>query len=199
MAEKYIGTKFKTIYQGSFNPNCRELKLIESLIKVGKELAALGCQDENGGNFSVRTKGGIVIKSTGAFPHQLKKNDFVLVSGFKKEDVFIYGDKEPSSEARLHWGIYQARPEINCVLHTHDFLAVNSPQKIKDLPYVSDYPYGTMELARAVKRASKRSDYIIMKNHGVLALGKNISSSLKLIKKYHEKFKTITKTDSANR
>jgi len=198
MGEKYIGTKFKTIYKGDFKPSARELKLIKDLIKVGKDLAKLGCKDNNGGNFSVRTKNGIIIKTTGSFPHQLKQSDFSLVTGFKKDEVYVYGQKEPSSEARLHWGVYQARPEINCVLHSHDFLAVNSEQKMKDIVYVKEYSYGTMESARAIKNASKKGDYLIMQNHGVLALGKNISSTLKLIQKYHEKFKAITKSPTSN-
>ena len=198
MGEKYIGTKFKTVYKGKFKPSARELKLIKDLIKTGKDLGKMGCKDNNGGNFSVRTKNGIIIKTTGSFPHQLNKNDFVLVSGFRGEKVCTHGEKEPSSEARLHWGIYQARPEINCVLHTHDFLAVNCKEKLAEVVYVKEYPYGTMESARAVKNASKKGDYLIMQNHGVLALGKNISSTLKLIQKYNEKFKTITKSLTSN-
>jgi len=198
MGEKYIGTKFKTIYKGDFKPNARELKLIKDLIKTGKELAKLGCKDNNGGNFSVRTKNGIIIKTTGSFPHQLKQSDFSLVTGFKKDEVYVYGQKEPSSEARLHWGIYQARPEIKCVLHTHDFLVISCPLKEKNCVYVKEIPYGTMELAKAVKSASKKGDYLIMQSHGVIALGKNISSSLKLIKKYHENFKRITKNTTPN-
>jgi len=198
MGEKYIGTKFKTVYKGDFSPSPKELGLMEKLIKTGKDLAKLGCKDNNGGNFSVRTKKGIIIKTTGSFPHQLKKSDFVLVSGFKGDDVYVYGKKEPSSEARLHWGVYQARPDINCVLHSHDFLAVNCKDKLDNVIYVREYSYGTMESARAIKNASKKGYYLIMQNHGVLALGKNISSTLKLIQKYHEKFKAITKTFAIN-
>ncbi len=198
MSEKYIGTKFKTIYLGKFKASPKELKLIKSLIEAGKELAKLGCQDDNGGNFSVRTKNGIIIKTTGSFPHKLKIDDFVLVSGFKADEVYVYGDREPSSEARLHWGIYQARPEINSVLHSHDFLAVNCTEKLKEVVYIKEYPYGTMESARAIKNASKKGDYLIMKNHGVLSMAKNVSSALKLIKKNHEKFKAITKSTTIN-
>ena len=63
---------------------------------------------------------------------------------------------------------------------------------MRDIGYIKNYPYGTMELARAVKRSAKKWDYIIMKDHGVLSLGKDIKTAFKLIKKYHEKFKTIT-------
>lgn len=198
MSEKYIGTKFKTIFQGKFIPTKKEEILIENLIKIGKELGGMGCRDNNGGNFSVRTKNGIIIKTTGSFPHKLKKSDFVLVSGFKKDKVYIYGQKEPSSEARLHWGIYQVRFDVNCVLHTHDFVVVHCPIKVNEVKYIKEIPYGTLESARAIKNASKNNNYLIMKNHGVLAVGKNIPTALKLIKKYHEKFKRTTKSTTAN-
>jgi L-fuculose-phosphate aldolase len=198
MGEKYIGTKFKTIFQGDFIPGKKEEKLISDLILIGKELGRMGFKDNNGGNFSVKNGKGMIIKATGSFPHKLKKSDFVFVSGFKKDEVYVLGKKEPSSEARLHWGIYQARPDANCILHTHDFIAVSCPVKMKGIKYVKELPYGTMESARAVKNASKNNDYLIMTNHGVLALGKNISTTLKLIKKYHEKFKAITKSHPTN-
>lgn len=198
MSEKYIGTKFKTIFLGDFNPNKKEALLIDKLILAGRELGALGFKDNNGGNFSAKTKAGIIIKTTGSFPHKLKKSDFVLVTGFKNSEVYIQGKKEPSSEARMHFEIYKTRPDINFVLHTHDFVAVSCPIKIPKVTYVKEYPYGTMDSARAIKKAIKKNDYLIMTNHGVLAVGKNISSTLKLIKKYHEKFKAITKSSTPN-
>ncbi|PKM91320.1 hypothetical protein CVU82_01835 [Candidatus Falkowbacteria bacterium HGW-Falkowbacteria-1] len=198
MGEKYTGTKFKTVFKGKFIPNAKESEIIKTLIKIGKELGRMGFKDNNGGNFSVRTKNGIIIKTTGSFPHQLKKSDFALVAGFKKDEVYVYGEKEPSSEARLHWGIYQARPEINCALHTHDFTAIHCLTKVNGCIYIREISYGTMESARAVKNAAKKGDYLIMKNHGVIALGKNMISALKLIKKYHEKFETIATTPSSD-
>lgn len=198
MGEKYTGTKFKTIFKGQFIPTKKEEKLIADLIVAGKELGQMGFKDNNGGNFSIRTKNGIIIKATGALPHKLKKSDFVLVTGFRKDEVYVYGEKEPSSEARLHQAIYQARLDINCVLHTHDFIAVFCPIRIAGVKYVKELPYGTIELARTIKRASKNNDYIVMTNHGVLAMGKNITSALKLIKKYHEKFKSIEKGSTSD-
>jgi len=37
-----------------------------------------------------------------------------------------------------------------------------------------------------------------MENHGVVSLGINISSALKLIEKYHEKFKSIEGSPASN-
>jgi L-fuculose-phosphate aldolase len=193
MGENYSGTKFNSIFKGEFKPNKEELKKINEIISLGKYLGDMGFEDDNGGNFSFRTENGIVIKTTGSFPHELKESDFVLVSGFQGDDVYVYGEKEPSSEARLHWEIYQARPDINYVIHTHDFTAVNCPEKISSVIYVPEFPYGTIESAEAVKNASKKGDYLLMENHGIVSLAENLPKALKLIEKYHEKFKQIKK------
>ncbi len=198
MGEKYIGTKFNTIYLGDFKPNKTEKKIIKQLIQVGKDLGKLGFKDKNGGNFSFKCKKGIIIKTTGSYPHKLKVKDFVLMTSFVKDKVFVYGQNEPSSEARLHFKIYQTRDDINCVLHSHDNLAINAKEKIKTAVYIKEYPYGSLESARAIKRAASKGDYIIMKNHGVFALGKSIKASFNLIYKYHEKFKTIANKTSRN-
>jgi L-fuculose-phosphate aldolase len=198
MGEKYIGVKFKTVYLGDFKPKSSDLKIMDKLINAGKSLGLMGFEDKNGGNLSFRTKDGVIIKTTGSFPHKLNRSDFCLIKGFKGDEVYVYGSKEPSSEARLHWSVYQAREDVNCILHTHDFTAVSCKEKIKGVSYVKEYPYGTLESARAIKRASKKNDYVVMKNHGVIAFSKNISSTLKLIKKYHEKFKSIKESSSAD-
>jgi L-fuculose-phosphate aldolase len=198
MGEKYSGTKFNTIFKGSFKPNKEESKKIEDLINLGQYLGKMGFEDDNGGNFSFKTKKGIIIKTTGAFPHKLKKSDFVLVSSFQADDVYVYGEKEPSSEARLHWEIYQARPDINYVIHTHDFTAVNCPEKINSVVYIPELPYGSIELAKAVKNASKKGDYLLIENHGIVSLAESIPKALKLIEKYHEKFKQIKKEFTSN-
>ncbi|MFA5420729.1 MAG: class II aldolase/adducin family protein [Patescibacteria group bacterium] len=198
MGEKYIGVKFETVYLGDFKPKSSDLKIIDKLIDAGKYLGLMGFEDKNGGNFSFKVKNGIIIKATGSFPHKLKRNDFCLVTGFRGDKVYVYGSKDPSSEARLHWGIYQVREDVKCVLHTHDFIAVRCNMKIEGIGYVKEYPYGTLESARAIKRASKKNNYLIMENHGVIAFSKNIPSTLKLIKKYHEKFKSIKESSSTD-
>lgn len=196
MSENYTGTKFNTIIESKFHPNQTEKKIILDLIEVGKKLAKLGCIDENGGNFSFKVKRGVIIKTTGSFPHKLKMNDFVLLTKYEKDKVFILGNKEPSSEARLHLEIYKKRADINCILHSHDFVVVKSKQKLNEIAYVKELPYGTLKSAKAASLASLKSDYIVLKNHGVIALAKTTNKAYNLIKKYHEKFKGFSQSST---
>ncbi|MFA4942912.1 MAG: class II aldolase/adducin family protein [Patescibacteria group bacterium] len=187
--EKYIGTKFNIVFTGNFKPTTLEKELIKEMIKAGKQAGKMGMKDKNGGNISVKTKDGFIIKRTGAHPDSLKISDFVLVVKADKDTVWVKGQYEPSSESRLHYFVYQARPDIGCIFHAHDFLVLESKQKIKEVICLKPYSYGTIESARAVSKVAKKHDYIIQANHGVIALGKNVKSSLDLIIKYHEKFK----------
>ena len=189
--EKYIGVKFKTIFTGDFKPSAVERALIAKLINAGHVIGGLKIKDKNGGNFSVRDQGGIIIKRTGAHPYNLKPKDFVFVEKFSGDKVWALGKVEPSSEARLHLSVYKANSKINCILHCHDFVAVYCPQKMPGVGYVKEFPYGTLESARAVSRAAKKYDYAIMANHGVIAFGRDVAATLRKIKKYHAKFEKL--------
>lgn len=191
--EKYAGVKFKTVFSGVFLPTKEELLKIKELILIGKKIASLGIRDKNGGNFSFRTKDGFVIKRTGAYPYRLKVKDFVKVIKISNGKVFVLGKDEPSSEARFHWFIYQVRKDVDYIIHCHDFSAVFNRKKFKDIGYVPDLPYGTLTLAKAIKEKAKRYNYLILKNHGVVAFGKDLNTVFGLIKNMMKNLEKLSK------
>jgi L-fuculose-phosphate aldolase len=188
MSEKYIGTKFTTVFKGDFIPNITEKKHIKALISAGHTFGEMGIKDKNGGNISTREEGGIIIKRTGAHPFELKSEDFVFVEKARGDKVYARGKFEPSSEARLHLDIYKVRPDVNCILHCHDFLGVNCPEKYSDIGYIKKQSYGTVELALEVARQAKKFDYLIEEGHGIIALGSDVKTTLLKIKKFHKRF-----------
>jgi L-fuculose-phosphate aldolase len=194
--EKYIGVKFKAICLGPYIPAPGDRKLIRQLIRAGRAYSALGFIDKNGGNLSVRAKAGMIIKRTGSYPDRFKISDFVLVSRVGQKQVYYFGAKVPSSEARLHFGIYQVRPDINCVLHAHDRAAIKCTQKLANAVCLPEISYGTLQSALAVKKQAKKFDYLIQKNHGVIALGKDVKTAINLLKKYHAQFEKIRKNNA---
>lgn len=188
MAERYSGVKFNTVYSGAFVPTTAEQILIKELIGAGREFERLGAvdpTDHNGGNVSFRATGGMIIKATGAFPHQLTANDFVRVTAVAGDTVTVQGDREPSSESRMHWGVYEKRPEVRAILHAHDVAVVGSERKFPEVAYIPPVSYGTIEAAYAVSAAAKGHDYIVLEGHGVVALGASIDEALARIKEYH--------------
>jgi methylthioribose-1-phosphate isomerase len=191
--EKYIGIKFQPVFCGSFLPTKEELAKIKKLIYIGKKIGTLGIKDKNGGNLSFRTKDGLVIKRTGVLPFQLKVKDFVKVIKVVGSNVFVLGQHEPSSESRLHWLIYQARKDVNYIFHCHDFSAVYHREKFSDVGYLPAFSYGTMALAKAVEDKAKYYDYLILKNHGVIALSQNPEMALMLLQEMMKNLEKLAK------
>ena len=97
----------------------------------------------------------------------------------------------------IHGCVHQARPEINCVLHTHTRAGVAvSAMKCGLLPISQhammtqaqvtyhDYEGIALELdvrARMAKDLGKTSKAMILRNHGLLALGEKVREAFELM------------------
>jgi L-fuculose-phosphate aldolase len=94
--------------------------------------------------------------------------------------VRTVGKTPPSSEARLHWLVYQEFPKTNAIVHFHDSRLLASGR----FPETSrEHPYGTLELARDVVKTLQKRKFIILKNHGALAVGRDMKACHALVEK----------------
>ena len=186
MSEEYAGVKFKTIFLEK-----KEItdKRIDQLILWSRKLAELGLSPkyENGsaGNLSFRTEKGFVITGSRTDLSKIKESDFVEVfeCDTNKKELYAIGLKEPSSESFLHFSIYKKRKDINVIFHVHDDVVLKSSNLIIT---AKEQPYGSLELVNEVLKVLDNNDYILMKNHGSLALGKTIEETGKLVIRRHE-------------
>jgi len=96
---------------------------------------------------------------------------------------------EASTEIQLHRRIYQARPDVRCVIHLSPFYTTLVactdielptdlvPETALYLGEIARVPYiqpGTDELARAVAEALGKDRWVaIMANHGVVTVGES--------------------------
>ena len=118
----------------------------------------------------------------------------------KPEDVVVMdldgnvleGDKKPSSEYELHSIFYRHNPEVRAVVHAHaDYatacacLRINIPPlhyimaDIGDELRCTDYKiYGSPEIAQEAYRVMGKNKGILLANHGLLAIGKDIDSAM---------------------
>ena len=104
------------------------------------------------------------------------------------------GYGKPSSEMIMHLEIYKKRKEVSGIVHTHSPYATGfsfSGEKIPHLegfgeiikPYLNEVDYavpGSMELAKMASNGLEKEDMLILKNHGVLAIGTNIDDAVLL-------------------
>jgi ribulose-5-phosphate 4-epimerase/fuculose-1-phosphate aldolase len=99
--------------------NLQELK--QRLITACRILDREGIMDELG-HFSVRCpeRGGVLINGK-VSPGQAREEDIILLdlNGNKLE-----GGLEPASECPLHLAVYQKRPDVMAVAHTHSPMVV---------------------------------------------------------------------------
>ncbi|MBW2031314.1 MAG: class II aldolase/adducin family protein [Deltaproteobacteria bacterium] len=96
-------------------------ELKRKLVSACRILDREGVMDELG-HFSVRCpeKGGVYINGK-VSPGQAREKDIILLdlNGNKLE-----GDLEPASESPLHLAVYQKRPDVMSIAHTHSPMVV---------------------------------------------------------------------------
>jgi ribulose-5-phosphate 4-epimerase/fuculose-1-phosphate aldolase len=148
----------------------------------------------SGGNISVRLSENAMAITPSGVKYQGLSVDDICVAGFDSRAIDVKTGLKPSIETGLHGIIYQNRPDVNAVVHTHQiygsvFAVLNMPipalfdevswalgQIIDVIPYALS---GSAELAANVgsKLANKAKAYIIQ-NHGILALGSTLDQAI---------------------
>lgn len=158
----------------------------QQVIDYSRKLADEGFLKGTGGNVSVRVAGENALAITPS------NQDYYSIT---LEDVCVYslegrkiqGEMKPSIEMGFHSAVYQARPDVGCVMHTHqDFASaialINKPipalfdeqvrflgRCVDIIPYA---PSGTGMLAKQVRKSvQSHHNAYILKNHGALCLG----------------------------
>ena len=165
-------------------------KLKEKLITACKILDREGVMDELG-HFSVRCpeKGGVLINGK-VSPGQATEKDIVLLDldGNKLE-----GDLEPASESPLHLALYQKRPDVMAIAHTHSPMVVTLsivgiPLRTveihgasvigKEAPVFEKYGLvDSFELGYGVAEAMGSHNFCVLKSHGNLVAGGSIEEA----------------------
>ena len=179
----YQGVKFETeIIEKKVPKDPR----IEELKKWGKlfhdEKFAPPIPGGAAGNLSFRTKEGedrLIITGSGIDLGNLKDDCFVEVTScdFKKGKVYARGVKNPSSEGMLHYAIFEKRKDVNAIFHGHCEEIMRNLDKLKVPETKKEEPYGTMELVNSVLEILGKENFVIMKNHGFIALGKSMEEA----------------------
>jgi L-fuculose-phosphate aldolase len=157
-----------------------------------QRMDALGMNRGSTGNLSVRAGAGMLITPTGMGADELRPQDLVWCGW----DGSVRGDWKPSSEWHFHQAVYQARPNLHAVLHTHSTHAAALACLRRDLPafhymvaiagsdHVPCVPYhlfGTEALSRAVADAMAGVDACLMANHGLVAGGATLPKAMKVL------------------
>ncbi len=162
----------------------------KQVIKYCQKLLTKGLTIGTGGNISLknRLQNLIAISPSGLDYFELECEDIVIV---EPQGTIIDGKQKPSTELKFHLALYQQRPELNAIVHTHSVNATTVACLGKELPpvhyligysgdkvpLVSYFPPGTPELANAIAHTIGNYNALLLENHGMLAVGKNLESA----------------------
>ena len=162
----------------------------EQLIKWCKIANTHGLVPGTDGNISSRIKPGrknfFITATETNLSEELSPEDFVKINSanIKEQTNKAEGIKRPSREIFVHSTIYRERPEINAIIHGHSEQILNNfkhLKKISNLPIVctaNAVRPGSLELVYSVKEVLyHKCNFIIMKEHGFLSLGKDLDEA----------------------
>lgn len=163
-----------------------DLKL--SVMNIAKRAQREGLCKHKSGNFSARDRvtGFVVITPTGVDREELQVRDMVVMDMDANVIENVTGLR-PTSESLMHLKIFQTRPDVLAVAHTHSMYATVFAILNKPIPAVvyemanlkcsrgriPVAPYGrpgTPALAASVVEPVKEADALLMQGHGCLAV-----------------------------
>jgi len=162
--------------------------LCQEIVQCAKKMEAAGFVIGTSGNVSARVPDEAKFLITpSSLPYaEMKPEDTILMSF---EGEVLSGERSPSSEYRVHLKIYQARKDVNAVLHTHSLhasalacLHLPIPTFVDELIMavggpvsVSDYAVpGSQELADNAAAALGDRAAALLANHGTLCVGSSL-------------------------
>lgn len=212
--EEYQGAKFKTelnkkeifsqamdkinkllhidIFFSFFGVNStKSQNPLTSILNLPDEKKEQGSMSEqaSAGNISFRHKDGFIITAATADIMKLKLRDFVFIKevDLEKKIVRASGFREPSSETMLHSAIYHKRKDVKAIFHGHNDKILENSSALDLVSTKQFAEYGTVELIDSVMEVLAKNKFLILKDHGILSLGKTIDESVIQILQINQK------------
>lgn len=165
----------------------QEITLRRELARLGKRLYKLGFTPATSGNLSVRLDSKFILATpTGVSKGSLSKEDMVIVDLDGKQ---YSGSRKVTSEIGMHLAVYNRRPDVNAVVHSHPPIAtafacagraLDQPlcseaiMTLGPVPLARYATTGTDEVADSLAEFIPDHDAILMANHGVVTYGKSL-------------------------
>ena len=159
------------------------------IVNFGKKMVTSNLTTGTGGNLSIanRKENLAAISPSGIDYFQMQPENVTVVNMAGE----IQDGYKPSSELSFHLGLYNARTDVQAVVHTHSVYAATiaclhwelpavhylvgfSGNKVPLAPYAT---YGTKELARNVVEGIGSYNAVLLANHGLVTVGANMDAA----------------------
>jgi len=172
-----------------------------ALVAIARSLYQRGYTFGTAGNISVRLDDRIIVSPTNSSFGDLTEDDLAEVNW---DGQALPGPK-PSKEAHFHLAAYRARPDACAVVHLHscyatavsclddldltDAMPVYTPyyaMRLPCLPVVEYVPPGDPALGPSVEAAAAKSQALLLRNHGSIAIGRSLKEASALAEEIEE-------------
>ena len=160
----------------------------ERVVAFGRKMVTAGLTTGSGGNISVLTddEDQVAITPSGIEYDDLTTDQIVVTN---RSGQPAAPGLNPSSELGFHLSLYDQRPDIRAVVHTHSVYATTFAclrEAIPAVHYLVGYcghqvrvaPYatfGTPELADNIVTTIGDDQAVLLANHGLVAVGPSLS------------------------
>jgi L-ribulose-5-phosphate 4-epimerase len=170
-------------------------ELRRTVADLHAELVHYGLVAWTAGNVSARVPGAdlLVIKPSGVSYADLTAESMVVCD---LDGEVVEGDLLPSSDTAAHAYVYRAMPDVGGVVHTHSTYATAWAARGEPIPCVltamadefgGEIPIGPFALIGGddigkgivATLANHRSPAVLMRNHGVFAIGRDARAAVK--------------------
>ena len=160
------------------------------IVRFGRKLLSSRLTTGSGGNLSIcnRNEGYVAISPSGLDYLDLTPEDIVVTDMAGQR---VDGRWKPSSELDFHLALYQARPDVGGVVHTHSvhattlaclrwelpavhYLVGFAGKKVTVAPYAT---FGTPQLAENITATIAKDNAVLLANHGLVAVGPDLSTA----------------------
>lgn len=167
-----------------------EYQLREQLVEHYKKVETLRLNEMSSGNLSVRFGDRMLISPNGASAESISTESIVNTSF----DGGYFGDRKPSSEWRMHAGIYKKHEDAQAIVHTHSDYCVAVSSHVaalpgfhylvgvfggNDVPCVPYSTFGTQALADDAAAALADRTACLLGNHGMICKGPTLRRAVK--------------------
>jgi L-fuculose-phosphate aldolase len=177
---------------------------ISEAVLRGQIVATMRAMDQRGlnrgtsGNVSARFGDGLLVTPSGVVPDELTAESIVFVDAAGDTAA---NAARPSSEWRMHAGLYARRPDVGAVVHCHSrhatilacagrpipplhyMVGVSGRASVPLAPY---QPFGSVELADAVADAMEGGMACLMANHGLITVARSLGRALAIAEEMEE-------------
>jgi L-ribulose-5-phosphate 4-epimerase len=165
----------------------------EQIVAAAQHLLARGYLSATGGNLSLRIAGQDAFAITPSnYDYAKMLPEDICVLDFELKP--LSGERKPSVESAMHAAIYQKRPDVMAVIHTHQvypstLAIIGKPipalfdeqvrflgRSVEIIPYA---PSGTGMLKNTIaSHVANHHNAYIMANHGALVFGHDLERAL---------------------